>query len=1723
MKNKLYLFVCLLFALSNKVQSAAPTWTVTPGSFQYNMTMVAVANINCVDLQSATNRIGVFVSGQCRGTAYTSQVVNGKYTASLFIYSNIAQGESLTFKVYDAGQDSVYTLSNTITFQQNASFGTSNVPYQLKNNNAPTSIALSGLNLNENIGSNASVATISATDPDVGDVFTYTLVSGEGATDNAKFALSSNTLLVQTAFNYEAQTTASIRLRATDIHGCWVENSFTIAINNVNEAPFELNLNDSVINENTASNTIFASLSASDPDANENLIFSLATGLGDSNNASFMVVGNTLRSAQSFNYETKSSYGIRLKVRDGGNLSYERAVVILIRDVNDAPSNLLINGSPTSASFAENRGLGTFVANLSTVDEDANSVFNYSFVGTGGNDNASFQIVGNQLRSNIAFDYETRQTYSVFIQSSDGLGGTIAKQFLLNVTDSNDAPTALALSNTGFSENLPIGTFVAKLSTSDPDANQTNFTYNLVSGAGSGGNANFTISNDSLFSNAIFNYESAATYSIRIKTTDAFNASFQQTFTINILDANDAPTDISLSNNLVNENSVIGTTIGSFGSSDQDANNTFVYSLVAGTGATDNASFSILGSNLRSASSLDYEAKSSYSIRVKTNDGNGGVFEKVFTISVNDINDLPSNILLSNSSISENREANALVGYLTTTDQDASNTFTYSFDAVTGNDNANFVLTGNSLKTATSLNFESKAAYFVYILTNDGNGGTFSKQFQITVVDSNDAPSDLALSSPTISENQSINSYIGTIIPTDQDPSGTYVYSLVSGTGSTDNSSFFVRNDSLFTAVALDFEVKNTYLIRVRVNNSGLLFEKSFTIRVTNDNDAPTDIQLSNAFLNENMVASTLIGYLSSTDPDTGNVFTYSLVPGIGSTNNQQFIIVGNQLRSNTSFNYEQQKTCSIRVQTNDGNGGTFSKVLQINLVDVNDVPTQITLSNASIKENLPANSLVASLTTTDEDSASTHTYSFINSSTNDNGKFILSGNQLRTNSVFDYETKANYVIQIQTNDGNGGTFDKQFIIAVLDSNDAPIGISLNNLGIEENLPSNTFIGNFTTIDNDQSGTYSYSLVSGAGSNGNASFVIRNDSLFSNAIFDFEMAPSKSIRVRTIDNGGLLFDQIFVLNIIDNNDAPTALLLTNNSLSENLPSRSNIGYFSTTDQDAASSFSYSLVSGIGSTDNANFNINGNELRSNAKFNYENKSSYSIRVSTNDGRGGIFEQAFTISILDSNDAPTGLTLSNDNISENRQSGALVGLLSAQDEDASDNFTYSFYDGASNNNNQFLLVNNQVRSAQSFNYEDKNFFIIYVRVQDNLGLNLVKQFVINILDSNDAPTDVQMSNLAIAENAGSSAFLGTLTATDADQFTGFAYSLVGGAGGTDNASFKISNDTIYATTSFNYELKSLYSLRVRATDNFGAFSEKAFSISITNENDAPNDITLSNSDLAENEALGTEIGILNGSDEDANETFEFAFVAGTGDADNASFKLIGNKLVSNVIADYETKNNYTIRLLVSDKLAANNEKSFLIQIKNVSEKPTLMPDTFFVSESAAIGTLVGTVHAITPDIGSTLVYQIDAQQSVPFKIGASTGEIAVAQALDYETTKEYQLLVKVSDANDASLSSSAFITIRIGDEIETKQKLPVNNVMSPDGDGMNDAFVIDNIEMYQDYSLSIYNNNGLVVYQVLGNYQNNWEGTFEGSPLPTGVYFYVFSNKANEFKGSINIIR
>ena len=217
-------------------------------------------------------------------------------------------------------------------------------------------------------------------------------------------------------------------------------------------------------------------------------------------------------------------------------------------------------------------------------------------------------------------------------------------------------------------------------------------------------------------------------------------------------------------------------------------------------------------------------------------------------------------------------------------------------------------------------------------------------------------------------------------------------------------------------------------------------------------NNAPTDIALGNNTIDEGKSIGSSTGTFTTADADAGDAHTYSLVAGNGDDNNASFTINNNELKSNKIFNFETKSSYSIRVKTDDGNGGTFEKQFTININDVNDAPTFLILVNLNgetdntIDEGEPVGSIVAYIGVADDDEDDEHTFSFVQGTgDDDNDKFILESFALKSNAIFDFETQSIYSIRVKVDDGNGGTYEQQFTVFVNDIHNA----SLESIGTQ--------------------------------------------------------------------------------------------------------------------------------------------------------------------------------------------------------------------------------------------------------------------------------------------------------------------------------------------------------------------------------------------------------------------------------------------------------------------------------------------------------------------------------------------------------------------------------------------------------------------------------------------------------------------------------------------------
>ncbi|MGM0613859.1 MAG: cadherin domain-containing protein [Bacteroidota bacterium] len=318
----------------------------------------------------------------------------------------------------------------------------------------------------------------------------------------------------------------------------------------------------------------------------------------------------------------------------------------------------------------------------------------------------------------------------------------------------------------------------------------------------------------------------------------------------------------------------------------------------------------------------------------------------------------------------------------------------------------------------------------------------------------------------------------------------------------------------------------------------------------------PTAINLSDTSVIENVSANTEIGTLSADDPDDGDTHTFSLVDTEGDygTDNGSFSIDGNSLIISESPDYETQMSYLINIKVEDSEGLSCEEKFEIVVLDENEPPESISITSDKVIEEQAPGTEVGVFSNDDPDTGDSQTYSFANEEGNEDSiYFKLEGNKLLTDSTLDYESESKYSLQISCADTMGHTCKNTFDISVIDINEKPYDISLDPDSIEENAEIGDVVGSFSALDPDNNSSFTYSLVSGNGTNDqeNSMFTIEGSDLIVDDSLDYEERSECNIYVRTTDQGGLIYEKGLNVKVLDvdeeegDDDSETAILPLN--------------------------------------------------------------------------------------------------------------------------------------------------------------------------------------------------------------------------------------------------------------------------------------------------------------------------------------------------------------------------------------------------------------------------------------------------------------------------------------------------------------------------------------------------------------------------------------------------
>jgi len=232
-----------------------------------------------------------------------------------------------------------------------------------------------------------------------------------------------------------------------------------------------------------------------------------------------------------------------------------------------------------------------------------------------------------------------------------------------------------------------------------------------------------------------------------------------------------------------------------------------------------------------------------------------------------------------------------------------------------------------------SLNGFSPGVVLVTVITN----GIPSESAILSII-SNSAPTNISFTPADISENSPIGTMAGTLSTTDADTGDAFNYILVSGLGSTDNGSFSITGNTLFTVAILDFETKSSYGVRVRSTDAnGLSIEKAFTVSVTNvAPDVPTDSNTAANSVAEGAANGSTVGITASSSDIHGGTITYSLTDNAGG----RFAINGSSgvvsVANSALLDFETANSHTITISASD-NLASVTATFTINVTNTND------------------------------------------------------------------------------------------------------------------------------------------------------------------------------------------------------------------------------------------------------------------------------------------------------------------------------------------------------------------------------------------------------------------------------------------------------------------------------------------------------------------------------------------------------------------------------------------------------------------------------------------------------------------------------------------------------------------------------------------------------------------------------------------------------------------
>jgi protocadherin Fat 4 len=773
---------------------------------------VYTININDVDEFDVTAPVDTDASAnQVNENATVGTTVGVQASASDADATTIG----VTYSLFDndGGRFAIDTSTGVVTIagaiDREADGATRNITVRATSADGSTNDTVFTININDvdefdvttPVDTNAAVNTV-AEDATVGTaVGITTFASDADATTNAityslddnagaLFAIDGTTGVVTVAggLDYETATSHNITVRATSADGSALTQVFMIAVTDVNEsAVTAISDNDGIADyvlENASNGTtVGITAFADDADGTDSVSYTLDDNAG----GRFAIDGTTgvITLAGAIDREAAGTYNITIRATSTDTSTVTRIFTITIGDVNEFTAGPVVDSNATANTVLENAAIGTTVG-VTALASDTDATNNAIIYTLDNNAGGRFAVDGTTGIVTVlsALDYELATSHNITVRATSADGSFSTQSFTVDVTDVNDnAPEVTANQQFSVSELAGVGTVLGNVVATDVDT-----IGSLQGWTISGGNTDGVFVIDSATGTITIadatrlDFETTSSYSLTVSVSDGVNNSAPQSITVVVLDHNEAPKFSVVPTLSVNENTVNGTVIGSVAATDQDVAESLTYSIVSSSLPSAFAIDAVSGAiRVIHSTVLDYEAVSSVTLNLRVTDAAGLTDTQIVTISINDVNETPIDLVLSGGVVAENSTGGTLVGIVIGSDPDAGDVLHY---ALTSNGGGRFVIDAMTgaihVAAGALLDYEVSSSHTVTVRTTDSFGLTYDESLTISVSNVNDAPVAKD-DSYTALQMQKLNAVSGVLV-NDHDEDGQQLITiLVSG------------------------------------------------------------------------------------------------------------------------------------------------------------------------------------------------------------------------------------------------------------------------------------------------------------------------------------------------------------------------------------------------------------------------------------------------------------------------------------------------------------------------------------------------------------------------------------------------------------------------------------------------------------------------------------------------------------------------------------------------------------------------------------------------------------------------------------------------------------------------------------------------------------------------------------------------------------------------------